>query len=169
MTANKDTYTILCATFITIYMESLKNMYPYRTLILILCKHQAIRERRVLLAYQILQKRHLVRHLSSTTEFKSNLSDFFLGCHESKNTDTWRVKRNVWWVGRVTNGCWDAVSAYTIRGYCFFLHDSNNHMIAVGWDPPHFTAWVKARNPSKNESWPHKISSRMAGTRYEWE
>ena len=44
-----------------------------------------------MLAYQILQKRHLVRHLSSTTEFKSNLSDFFLGCHESKNTDTWRV------------------------------------------------------------------------------
>ena len=133
MTANKDTYTIFCATSITIYMESLKNMYPHRTLILILCKHQAIRERRVLLAYQILQKRHLVRHLSSTTEFKSNLSDFFLGCHESKNTDTWGVKRNVWWVGRVTNGCW---------GYCFCLHDTWVLFLPTRLQQPHDCCWL---------------------------
>lgn len=124
MTANKDTYTIFCATFITIYMESLKNMYPHRTLILILCKHQAIGERRVLLAYQILQKRHLVRHLSSTTEFKSNLSDFFLGFHESKNTGTWRVikkcvmsgKGDEWMLGMLflPTRYGGIVSAYTI-------------------------------------------------------
>lgn len=133
MTANKDTYTIFCATSITIYMESLKNMYPHRTLILILCKHQAIGERRVLLAYQILQKRHLVRHLSSTTEFKSNLSDFFLGCHESKNTGTWRVIKKC-----VMSGKGDE----WLLGCCFCLHDTGVLFLPTRYQQPHDRCWL---------------------------
>ena len=76
-------------------MKQMQDTYAQTTLVLILCKNQAIRERRILLADQILQKRHLVRHLSSTTEFKTNLPDFVICCHEGenkKNTNETRIE-----------------------------------------------------------------------------
>ena len=42
-------------------------------------------------------------------------------------------------------------------------------LFVVCWDPPFCSTWMGTRNPLKNESWLHRILSRMAAVGYEWE